>query len=508
MSVNSKSFLQPLDRVVIALMLVLSVLIGLLLWQGNGVAPKVRSFSWQNQQIGVEDTSFILTFSRPMDTKSVEDNLRIEPPLPGKTSWAGRRMAYTLTAPAPYGNNYKVLLQRAQDRSATETGATKKLIQPFVGQFSSRDRALVYIGVEGEQGQLVLYNLTQQQKTLLTPKDLIVVDFKPYPGGDKILFSAIERKVAPTSGLPLSQLYTVTTGIQHTSKTAPSNGFLAQVATTNPATAGKIDLVLDNKDYQNLKFDLAPDGQTIVVQRVNKSNPGSFDLWVLRPNQQPQPLQTQPGGDFMITPDSQSVAVAQGQGVAMLPLAAPVKKPQDFLPQFGMVLGFSQDGSEAAMVKFNQDYTRSLFLLTNQGVQKELLRTTGSILSAQFDPFKQTLYCLLTQLIQGKTYKEQPYAAAVNLKTGSQTPLLLLPDQRDVQMSLSPDGLALLFDQVVTANPTERPPADGLRTNEGQAIATSHLWLLPLLPPTQSATSAELQPEQLLLSGLHPRWLS
>ena len=154
-----------------------------------------------------------------------------------------------------------------------------------------------------------------------------------------------------------------------------------------------------------MKFDLAPDGQTIVVQRVNKSNPGSFDLWVLRPNQQPQPLQTQPGGDFMITPDSQSVAVAQGQGVAMLPLAAPVKKPQDFLATVGMVLGFAPDGSEAAMVKFNQDYTRSLFLLTNQGVQKELLRTTGSILSAQFDPFKQTLYCLLTQLIQGKTYR-------------------------------------------------------------------------------------------------------
>ena len=58
MSVNSKPFLQPLDRVVIALMLVLSILIGLLLWQGNGVAPKVRNFSWQNQQVGVEDTSF------------------------------------------------------------------------------------------------------------------------------------------------------------------------------------------------------------------------------------------------------------------------------------------------------------------------------------------------------------------------------------------------------------------------------------------------------------------
>jgi hypothetical protein len=48
-----------------------------------------------------------------------------------------------------------------------------------------------------------------------------------------------------------------------------------------------------------------------------------------------------------------------------------------------MVLSFARDGSAAAMVKFNTDYTRSLFLVTNQGLQKELLRTTGSILSGE-----------------------------------------------------------------------------------------------------------------------------
>jgi hypothetical protein len=504
MSVTSKSFLQPLDRHAIALMLLLSLLIGLLLWQGDAAQPRVRDFSWQDKQVGVEDTAFTLNFSRPMDIKSVEDNLQIDPSLPGKVSWAGRRMAYTLLTPPSYGTSYQVQLHGARDRF-TEQGDSGRLIQPFNGRFRTRDRAFVYLGVEGEeQGRLVLYNLTEQQKTILTPKDLVVVDFKPYPGGEKILFSATER-TGNRQGLLSSQLYTVMTGIRQSQKAAD-----------NSDSAGRIDLVLDSKDYQNLKFDLSADGQTIVVQRVNQRNPGEFGLWVLRTSgglssrPTPQPLQiAESGGDFIITPDSAAVAVAQGQGIAILPLQSEAQKPLDFLPQFGMVLDFAQDGSQAAMVKFNSDYTRSLFLVTNQGVQKQLLRTTGSIQSCKFDPLSPNLYCLLTQLLKSQEYQEQPYLAVIDINSGKHTPLVVLPNQRDVQMSLSPDGLALLFDQVVTATTASVPSqSDVPRTNEGEAIATSRLWLLPLLPATSvERTSTQLKPEQLPLPGFHPRWL-
>lgn len=490
MSVTSKPFFQPLDTVGISLMLVLSLLIGLLVWQGDAVAPRVRDFSWQDKQVGAEDTSFTLTFSRPMDTKSVETNLQIDPPLPGKISWAGRRMAYTLLAPAPYGIPYQVQIQGARDIFTPE-GDIQRLIQHFQGKFRSRDRVLAYVGVGEEQGRLVLYNLTQQQKTLLTPKDMVVVDFKSYPDGEKILFSATERTSNRQSSIA-TQLYTVTTGIQ--------TGYA-------DASPGKIDLVLDSKDYQNLKFDLSADGKTIVVQRVSQRNPGEFGLWVLRSSNgkdsrpTPQPLQSEPGGDFIITPDSTSIAVAQGQGVAILPLSA-AEKPLDFLPQFGIALDFAKDGSQAAMVKFNTDYTRSLFLVTNQGVQKQLLRTTGSILNCQFAP-SQNLYCVLSQLLEGQEYREQLYLAAVDLNTGKQTPLVVLPNQQDVQMSLSPDGLALLFDQMNAESKSNLP-----LTDTEQAITTSHLWLLPLFPvvPGSGATNRP-QPERLPLSGFHPRWL-
>jgi hypothetical protein len=77
------------------------------------------------------------------------------------------------------------------------------------------------------------------------------------------------------------------------------------------------------------------------------------------------------------------------------------------------------------------------------------------------------------------------------------------PNLRDIHMSLSPDGLGLLFDLLVTKPPSA---ADNLRTNEGEAIATGLLWLLPLVDATSSGTAAQLQPEQ-LLPGFHPRWL-
>jgi hypothetical protein len=157
------------------------------------------------------------------------------------------------------------------------------------------------------------------------------------------------------------------------------------------------------------------------------------------------------------------------------------------------------------MVKFNTDNTRSLFLVSNQGTQKELLRTTGSILSTRFDPTKQTLYCLLTELLTGgDIYREQPYLAAIDLKTAKLRRLVMLPDQQDVQVSLSPDGLALLFDQTIQAEQSSAAAAGQLRDNTGKAIADSRLWLLPLDPANPAA---KLQPESLPLPGLRPLWL-
>ncbi|MGC8713445.1 MAG: Ig-like domain-containing protein [Leptodesmis sp.] len=497
----ARSFPLALDRVAIALMLVIAVVTGLLLWSGGRTSAQVRDFTWQDKTIGADDTAFVMTFSRPMDHKTVEKNLTITPPLSGKTSWSGRRMAYTLNLPAPYGKDYTIQLQNALDYFS-QAGGQQSTIRPFEAKFRTRDRAFAYIGVQGEEaGRLILYNLTQQQRLILSPENLVVNDFKPYALGDRILFAASERTAQP-QGLLEQKLYRVSTGIQPNPPLQvdanPANKDLVKVPEVKPA--GTLEEILDSRDYQNLKFDLSADGKTIVVQRVSRTDPADFGPWVLREGQPPEPLKGQPGGDFLITPDSDSLAIAQGQGLAILPLQ-PDAKPLDFLPKFGMVLNFSNDGSLAAMVKFNTDRTRSLFLVSNQGTQKQLLRTTGSIFSAEFDPKKQVLFCLLSQLVPGDTYQEEPYLAAIDLKTSKLTSLLSLPNQRDVHMDVSPDTLAVLFDQTTE---TEQGNASGVRGQSGMAIADSRLWLLPI---NIADLSKKSEPEQLPLPGIRPRWL-
>ena len=513
---NTKSF-QPLDKSAITLMVGLSVVIGLLLVIGDHAAARVRDFSWQNKQVGADNVAFTITFSRPMDPGSIEENLTITPSLLGKFSWAGRRMAYTLDMPAPYGESFEVSLDQAHDRfSAATAGETN--FQPFRGQFKTRDRAFVYIGLEGkEQGRLVLYNLTRHQKTILTPANWVVLDFKPYPLGDRILFSAIDS-AAYWQGSLNQKLYSVTTGLNPIPPDAGAStgGWSILKSDPKPRLKGEIETILDSQDYQNLKFDLSPDGKTIVVQRLSRENPAEFGPWIVAEGSEPRPLKTDPGGDFLIAPDSQTLVLLQGEGVAIIPLtsesdAAPATEPLDFLPQYGRVFDLASDGSAAAMVNFNQNdpdqrFTESLFWVTNQGEEKELLRTTGSILNAQFDPTHRIIFCLATQLLPGETYIEQPFLTAVDIKTGELKDLLALPPQATVNMSLAPDGLAMLFDQTMPGEPN----SDGVRSRDGRVIATSRLWLLPLFTtPAErlAATPVQIPPEQLPFKGTHPVWL-
>ncbi|MCL2925435.1 MAG: hypothetical protein MGF17_12660 [Trichodesmium sp. MAG_R04] len=489
---------QPLDRVAISLIIGISLLICLVFMRGVKIAPKVRDFSWQDQKIGFEDTAFILNFNRPMNHASVEKNLQIEPPLRGKVSWAGRRMAYTVLKPVAYGNQYTVKLSGAKERFyGLEKG---EVMEPFKGSFQSRDRAFAYIGFKGEEkGRLVLINLTkQQQPVLLTPQNLEVLDFKFFPKGKKIVFSAFEKSNEAPS--PLEQkIYTVTTGINSQSSTEKSESL---------EIVGKIEKILDNSEYQNLKFDLSLNGEIIVIQRVNRKNVFDAGPWVLELGKEARPLTNkdgiiQKGGDFLITPDSQGLVILQGKGTSIVPIN-PETDSGDliFLPKFGRILSFTKDGSMATMVKYNQDGTRSLYLVTNQSEEKELLRTPpyGNIISTEFDPTKTILYCLLTEVVENtEEYQEQPYLAAFDLKRNHLIPLVIFPNQRSVNMDLSPDGLVLLFDQMLIRS--------NKRKEQENSEKISRLWMLPLdskIPENDSEW--QLQPEELPMAGFNPNW--
>jgi Tol biopolymer transport system component len=421
LATTPKALWQPFERAALICMGVLALLILLLIFVGDSTKPQVRSFSWRNQQVGVEDTAFVLNFNRPMNWDTVAQGLTINPPLPGKVSWSGRRFAYTLNEPIAYGKRFELSLNGATDRQGNA-------VVPFQESFNSRALAFAYVGGDGAgTGKIILVNPDRGKKQILTPESLSVVSFKPYQKGDRILFTAREGTEANAN----ANLYRVTTGLD------------------SKQPAGKVEKVLDGTDYQILKFDLSTDGERIVLQRAGLRNIGAVGLWQLKSDGALEQLNIQNAGDFLIAPDSRTVVVAQGQGLALVPLdKTKGAAPLDFLPQYGMVMGFSRDGAAAAMVKFNTDFTRSLFLVNIQGTQKELLREKSSILEAMITPKQDAVYCILTRLQTGEGYRELPYLSRIDLKTGKKTDLMNLTSQGNTTLSMAPDGSNLLFDQV------------------------------------------------------------
>jgi hypothetical protein len=506
---NIQLLREPVDKICFTLIVILSLIISLLVG-GSKICikdkclfnnyPQVKEFSWENQKISAQDKAFILTFDRPMDQKSVEENLVIEPMLPGKISWAGRRLVYTLNFPIPYGQTYRLSLRNAYEKFRI-TNKKGTLIEPFVAEFASRDRAFAYIGSEGEElGKLIIYNSTKQNKTILSSEDLAVVNFKFSANGEYIIFSASEKSKG-IEGLTELDLYRVTTGL-------PVNG--------ETKIPGEVELILDHQDYQNNQFEVAGEkGEIIVVQRINRDNPNDFDLWLIKDNNPPKPLNHQ-GGDFLITPDGKAIAIAQGEGIAIIPLEERVEdsKPLDFLAKYGRILAFSKDGRGAAMVNFNKDnqelrYTKSLFYINNQGIEKELINLNGSIIDCDFNPSGDQLYCLLTKVVETEEeFQEEPYFVLIEIDSGQIIPLVFLPSYQDIKLSIAPDGFGILFNQIITseetamANPSQSKEENVSSQTSEIPPVISQLWLLTL--PSLQSPNPELQ--ELSIHGLDPKW--
>ena len=521
-------FQNPIDRAAIGAMAILAGVtlallagdrwVGTSLNFGNGGRPRVQDFSWQDRRVGARDRAFILTFNRPVDRATVEANLQIEPPLPGRWSWVGRRAAYTLDGPLPYGTTFTLSLEGVREQFGNATGNPNNAMQgremlPFAVQFSSRDRAFAYIGTTAEeQGRLILYNLTRREQQILTPEGFAVTNFQPYPEGDRILLGAIDTRDSEATDLS-PRLYSVATGL-------------------GQDPAGKLELVLDAQTHQNLQFSLAAGGDAIVVQRASRTDTEDIGLWLLPADEAPYPLpEGRNGGEFRVTPDGNAAAIARGEGIALISLTE-AGTPPDFLPEFGRVLAFAPDGRAAAMVDFNADDANRRFLQTLvqvsiDGRQRPLLDTEGSILGCEYAPVAPLLYCAHTQVetpeksdsatenleaeagtpapnlpenaveelpdiaaVTPETYAERPYLAAIALESGDTTSIPLPPGSRDVSFSLSPDGLALLFDRL--------PSEDALSLQPEQDEDANKLWLW--LPGTG-------EPETIPLQGRQPQWL-
>lgn len=479
-------FLKRFDQVVLTCLFGLVLLIALLWGFGDRTPTTVETFSWEGKQISVADQTFQLTFNEAVDPAFVAQHLTLDPPLPGKLSWIGKRFFYTLKDLPIYGQDYQLQL------SAPEVNEnTQPVIEPFLSRFKTRDRAFAYIGTEGtDRGRLILYNLTQQAKSVLTPADLIVLDFDVYPDGDRLLFAAIPRG-ANNIQVGDQKLYTITTGLNF------------KPAHTTAPPAGQIRQILDATDYQNGKFQLAANGQRIIIQRTNRENPRDRSLWAIEGQAEPRPLGV-PADDFLLAPNAAVVAVTQQNKLSLVPLTRNGGAIQA-KEAFTKLLAFSPDQTQQLALQ-ETNGSRSLYILDQTGEERLLLQSSTPIVDCHYEPRRaELLYCLKIDQHQslGQPVQE-PFLSVINLESGNETPLLALPNYQDVRLSVAADGLALLFDQVVIAAPT--PTAD-LFTDAGLAVEGGRLWLLAL--PELEAKPQNLQPvpPEALMPGYKPQWI-
>lgn len=480
--------LKRFDQIVLGCIFLLTLLVALAWGFGaphsgslrDRTPNSVQHFSWEGKRISAMDKFFSLSFSQAIDPEFVSQHFSIEPPLPGKLSWVGKRFFYTLSDLPIYGQDYQVKIATTENTP----------VEPFLSRFKTRDRAFAYIGTEGtDRGRLILYNLTLQEKSLLTPADLIVLSFDVYPEGDRLLFSAIPRGAANTT-IGDQQLYTVTTGFNYAGE--PEEAI----------AAGQIRRILDAEKYTNGKFQLADNGRRIVIQRTNREDPRDRSLWVISGQAEPRALGI-PADEFLLSPDAEIMAIAQQNKLSLVPLGrdgGAIRAKEEY----SKLLAFSPDQTQQIALQ-TVDGINSIYVLKDQAEDRVLLRTLTPILECRFEPRRaEMLYCLKIDENESLGQKiEEPFLSAINLATGEETPLLALPNYRDVRLSVAADGLALIFDQVVTANPTRN---SDLFTENGLAVEGGRLWLLTL-PELGTGSNIQPSPPDALMPGYKPQWI-
>ncbi|NEO25761.1 MAG: hypothetical protein F6K03_02390 [Kamptonema sp. SIO4C4] len=376
-----------------------------------------------------------------------------------------------------------MVLQGAEN-TPKSSRQTPKTMQAFTSNIATRDRAFAYLGIEGEEsGRLLLYNITEAQKIPLTPPDLVVTQFEPYPEGDRILFSAYDVNQEADR----QKLYTVTTGFNYQPDTTPQ-------------PYGRIQRVLDAQNYQNFQFDLSTDGNLIVIQRANRDNQEDTGLWLIPQDGTPRSLGIQ-ANTFKITPNSQNLAVTQPRGVSIIPLT-PQGQQWEFFPDYEQIVAFSQQNSQRMiLLKENNDVTRSLFVINQQGEDRELLTIRGTLLDCAFEPRKaELLYCLQIETLDRNQSNATPFLTLINTQNGNNFALVELTNDPDVRMSMSPDGRNLLFDQVMLDNPESS-------SERNNSSASGGVWLLPLPDFVNDQENAELIPPEEVTNGLDPKWI-
>ena len=131
-------------------------------------APRMEKLTPAPDSHGVPSTAHIsLTFNQPMDLRSVETRLKIDPPLSGHLVWDGNTLVFEPLEPWPEGSTVTVQL--------TAGARSTRFLPMLRGQswsFTVGAPRILYLWPVGDQADLYTVSLDGSETTRLTETPL------------------------------------------------------------------------------------------------------------------------------------------------------------------------------------------------------------------------------------------------------------------------------------------------------------------------------------------------
>ena len=176
--------MQPLRRFPVNQLLILSILAGFLL-VAILAAPRMEKLAPAPDSQDIPSTARIsLTFNQPMDARSVETRLTIDPPLSGHLVWDGNTLVFNPLEPWPEGSTVTVRL--------TAGARSTRFLPMFKGQswsFTVGAPRILYLWPAGDQADLYTISLDGSETTRLTETPLGVIDYTLSYDGNRIIYA-------------------------------------------------------------------------------------------------------------------------------------------------------------------------------------------------------------------------------------------------------------------------------------------------------------------------------
>jgi Tol biopolymer transport system component len=172
------------DRVILAVVVGLGLVIGALTLASARLGPTIDSFRTAELLDGtLVNSQVVITFTQAMNITTVERNFEIRPRVAGDYTWSGNEMLFIPRGNLKYATTYQVTIGTgAQDSGGTHLSA------PYHSSFTTQAQHLLYLGTQGSERDRLLLASVNGRRTVLGPDNGTVTDYSVSLDGTLVAF--------------------------------------------------------------------------------------------------------------------------------------------------------------------------------------------------------------------------------------------------------------------------------------------------------------------------------